>query len=77
MERKIDVLQRLVLEKNFKKALSIASRFVTGKYANEIKSGDMAYKYPSFCQQINKNPDELINNGIQALIAKYSLKYSQ
>lgn len=73
MERKIDILKKLVEEGNYKKALSVASRFVTVKYADAIKKGDMAYKYPSFCQQIKKDPEELIKEGIKALCLKYSL----
>ena len=42
-------------------------------YADAIKKGDMAYKYPSFCQQIKKDPEELIKEGIKALCLKYSL----
>ncbi|AAX88333.1 TPA: hypothetical protein ACPIWO_000458 [Haemophilus influenzae] len=72
MMKKIDVLKDLMAKNEWKKAISLASKFPRlGNAKDAIKSAQMAYTNPNFVRQIKKDPDKLIYQGIQALIAKY------
>ena len=72
MVKKIDVLKDLMVNNEWKKAISLASKFPRlGNAKDAIKSAQMAYTNPDFCRQIKKDPDKLIYLGIQALKSQY------
>lgn len=74
MERKSDMVRRLVKEKEYKKALAIARKFVIG--IEKIDQNDMARAYecmvyPRFYAQIGIVPEEAIQKGLAVLIRLY------
>ena len=73
MERKVDKLKNLLLEGDYLKALSMASKFPRlGKHREQIKLGHEANQNPNFYKQIGKNPDQLVQDGISALKERYA-----
>ena len=73
MERKLDILQRLMQEGEWGKALKLAAGWPRlGKHKEAIQKGWAAYSNPRFYRQINQDADALIENGITALQDRYS-----
>ncbi len=67
-ERKIDILITLMRTGDWPAALSLASRFPRlGPHGPVIKRAHEACCWPDFYRQLRKDPDRLIQTGIQAL----------
>ena len=72
MKKKIDILIELMKANEWQKALSLASKFgELGIQKDDIKRAHQCYSNADFYRQIGKNPEELINKGIQALKDRY------
>jgi len=70
--KKIDILINLITSNEWRKALSLASKFPRlGKHKTEIIRAHNAINNPSFYRQINIDPDVTINKGIDALKDRY------
>ena len=70
--KKIDILINLITSNEWRKALSLASKFPRlGKHKAEITRAHNAINNPSFYRQINIDPDTTINKGIEALKDRY------
>ena len=70
MQAKRDLIKQALMNNDFKKAISIASKF-QGKDMNEIKDAQLAFNNPSFYRQIGKNPDLVIENAIKLMQIKF------
>jgi hypothetical protein len=76
MERrtKLDMLRAAYARGNFRGAIGIAAKFPQlGDAKVAVTRAWMAYTRPGFCKQIGRSPDELIEQGLVALRARYSL----
>ena len=71
MQAKRDLIKQAIMNNDFKKAISIASKF-QGKDMNEIKDAQLAFSNPSFYRQIGKNPDAVIENAIKIMKIKFA-----
>ena len=71
MQAKRDLIKQALMNNDFKKAISIASKF-QGKDMNEIKDAQLAFSNPSFYRQIGKNPDAVIENAIKVMQVKFA-----
>jgi hypothetical protein len=71
MQAKRDLIKQALMNNDYKKAISIASKF-QGKDMNEIKDAQLAFSNPSFYRQIGKNPDAVIENAIKVMQVKFA-----
>lgn len=72
--KKIDLLKNAMSSHDWKKALSIASKFPRlGEHKDEIIRAHEALVNPRFYSQLGFNIDEIIQNGIRALQERYPL----
>lgn len=71
MQSKRDLIKQAIMNNDYKKAISIASKF-QGKDMNEIKDAQLAFSNPSFYRQIGKNPDAVIENAIKVMQVKFA-----
>ena len=71
MQAKRDLIKQAIMNNDYKKAISIASKF-QGKDMNEIKDAQLAFSNPSFYRQIGKNPDAVIENAIKVMQVKFA-----
>ena len=72
MGKKLDILLKHIENKNFDKALSLAAKFTRlGKHKNAIILGHEARVHRDMYRQLGKKPDELIKDGIKALLDRY------
>ena len=74
MEKKSDVVRRLVAEGNFKKALSIAKGFKLGFTKEEQSLMTRAHEcmvHPGFYSQLGYDEDKLIQDGISFITKVY------
>ena len=71
MQSKRDLIKQALMNNDYKKAISIASKF-QGKDMNEIKDAQLAFSNPSFYRQIGKNPDAVIENAIKVMQVKFA-----
>ena len=74
MKTKLSALKESAASGDWKKAISIASKFPRlGEHRNAILDAQVAYTNPRFLVQIGKNVDACIEAGKSALIAAYHL----
>ena len=74
MKTKLQTLKDAANGGDWKKAVSIASKFPRlGEEKAAIMRAHTAFTNPSFLEQLGKNVDECIEAGKLALIARYSL----
>lgn len=74
MQTKLDKLKAAAAAGRWDDALSIAARFPRlGEHAAAIKRAHEAMHSPGFYWQIGRDPDKLIQIGIDALKARYRL----
>ena len=74
MKTKLDTLKEAFLNKDYKKAISIASKFPRlGNEKEAIKLAQDCIMNPSFYKQLGYNIDDSVKAGINALSIKYSL----
>lgn len=74
MKTKLDLLKEAFLAGDYKKAISIASKFPRlGKEKDIIMLAQGCINNPSFYKSIGKDIDMAINNGIEALRVKYEI----
>lgn len=74
MKTKLDTLREAFLSGDYKKAISIASKFPRlGLEKDVIMTAQGCITSPSFYKQIGKDIDECINAGIEALRVKYEI----
>ena len=74
MEKKSDIVRRLVAEGNFKKALSIAKGFKIGFTKQEQDLMTRAYEcmvHPGFYKQLGRNEEKIISDGIEFIKKVY------
>ncbi len=72
--KKIDLLKNAMSSQDWKKALSIASKFPRlGEHKNAIVRAHEALVNPRFYSQLGFNIDEVIQKGILALQERYPL----
>jgi hypothetical protein len=71
MQAKRDLIKQALMNNDYKKAISIASKF-QGKDMNEIKDAQLEFSNPSFYRQIGKNPDAVIENAIKVMQVKFA-----
>jgi hypothetical protein len=71
MQTKRDSVKQALEQKDFKKAISIASKF-SGKDMNPVKDAQLALQNPSFYKQIGKNPEQIIEQAIAYMCIKFS-----
>lgn len=72
-ETKLAALLRTMGRGNWKKALSLASRFPRlGRQADAIRRGHEASQRPEFYRGMGQNPEALITIGIYALKSRYN-----
>ena len=75
METKLQKLKIAALDGNWRKAISIASRFQKlGDIRGAVLDAHMAYTNPRFLKQIGKDVDACLEAGKSALINAYSIK---
>lgn len=75
-ETKISQLRRLMAADDWRRAVSLASKFPRlGDHRGAILDAQMAFTNPRFAQQIGKNPEAMIEAGRAALIAAYASKH--
>jgi hypothetical protein len=73
MERKIDKLRQAMSQEDWRKAVSIASKFPRlGSIRGIILDGQMAYTNPRFMKQIRKDPEQAKLAARDALISTYA-----
>lgn len=73
MKRKIDELREMMAAEDWHAALRLAARFPRlGEHKEPIQTGWSALTNPGFYVQIRKDPETLVEEGIQALKARYS-----
>ena len=76
MPTKLSLLTAAAAADDWRKAISIASKFADlGAHKVEITRAQLAYTNPSFLAQIGRCPDACIAAGRSALIVRYSLKH--
>ena len=74
MIKKIDLLKAAMEAEDWKKALSIASKFPRlGEYKSVIVRAHEAFTNARFYSQLGFDPNSLIQEGIQALQIRYPL----
>lgn len=74
MKTKLSVLKEHAANGDWAKAVSIAAKFTRlGEDRNAILDADMAFKNPSFCAAIKKDPKLLKARGIAAIKQRYSI----
>ena len=74
MERKSDMVRRLVAAGNFKAALRIAKDFKLGiskEDSDDMRRGYESMLYPQFYQSIGFNPSEIAQKGVEAVKKLY------
>lgn len=72
VQRKIDQLREAMGQEDWRRALSIASRFPRlGAHADAIRRGHEAMQRPSFQRQLGRDPDAQVRAGIEALRTRY------
>lgn len=73
MITKLSILQAAMRDGNWRKALSIASKFPRlGAEKGAIVGAHDALRSPSFYRQIGKDPDAMLAEGIAALKTRYA-----
>ncbi len=75
MERKSDIVRRMVAKGDFKSALRIAKEFRLGiskEDSDTMKRGYECLIYPSFYQQIGINPSEAVEKAVQTVRKLYA-----
>lgn len=66
MIKKIDILRGYIANGEWRKAISLASKFPRlGEAREAILQAQMAYTNPAFCLQIKKDPNLLIEQGFE------------
>ena len=71
---KLDKLKEAFKNKDFKKAISIASKFPRlGKEKDAVKLAQDCIINPSFYRQIGYNIEDKIQEGINAIAKKYEI----
>ena len=74
MKTKLETLKEEFLKGNYKKAISIASKFqMLGKEKDVIMLAQGCITNPSFYKQIGKDVDKCISIGIETLRVKYEI----
>ena len=74
MKTKLETLKEAFLNKDYKKAISIASKFPRlGKEKDAIRLAQDCITNPSFYKQLGYNIDDSVKAGISALSLKYNL----
>jgi lipopolysaccharide biosynthesis regulator YciM len=74
MKTKLDTLKEAFLNKDYKKAISIASKFPRlGNEKEAIKLAQDCITNPSFYKQMGYDINKCVNNGIIALANKYEM----
>ena len=72
METKLSKLKKLMAKDDWKRALSMASKFPRlGEHKNDIQRGHQAYVNPASYEQLGFNISILKDRGRDALIARY------
>jgi hypothetical protein len=72
METKISKLKKLMAKDDWRRALSMASKFPRlGAHKNDIQRGHQAYVNPGSYEQLGFNISVLKDKGRDALIARY------
>lgn len=74
MVRKSDIVRELVKQKNYRKALAIAKKFVLGISREEQQKMVRAHECmvnPRFYEQLGIDPEEAIRSGIAVLTHIY------
>lgn len=72
MNKKIDIIKALIAEGKLHKALAMASKFQRlGAHREAIVLGHDAHAHADMYRQMGKNPEDLVNAGISALLARY------
>ncbi|MBT3923196.1 MAG: hypothetical protein HOF21_11540 [Nitrospina sp.] len=72
METKLSKLKKLMAKDDWKRALSIASKFPRlGEHKSDIQRGHQAYVNPRSYEQLGFDITELQDKGRKALIARY------
>jgi hypothetical protein len=73
MEKKIDILRRLMDAGDWDGAIKMASKFPRlGEHEKPIRQASSAMLSPGLYRGMGKDPFALIESGKQALIARYS-----
>lgn len=73
MEKKIDILVRLMRENSWVEAIKLAAKFPRlGEHRNAILSASSALLSPNFYISMGKNPEDIFNTGVIALREKYA-----
>ena len=72
METKIEKLRVMMASGEWRDALKLASSWPRlGTHKTRIERGWAAFRSPEFYRDIGKDPDELIRDGIAALVERY------
>jgi hypothetical protein len=72
METKISKLKKLMAKDDWRRALSMASKFSRlGEHKSDIQRGHQAYVNPRSYEQLGFDITELQDKGRKALIARY------
>lgn len=76
METKLQRVQQLIKASEYRKALAIVAKFprIDKQYKDAIISAHECYSYPDFYKQLSKDPEQLIRNGIDAMVALYGVE---
>ena len=75
MKTKLDTLKEAFIAKDYKKAISIASKFPRlGNEKDVIKLAQDCITNPSFYKQLGYSIDDSVKAGINALSIKYNLE---
>ena len=75
LEKKTDIVKRLLADGNHRQALGIARSFKFGVSKDESQQMKLAYEcmaHRDFYKQLGKNPDEEIRTGIEVLLKHFS-----
>lgn len=75
LETQLSKLKKFMADGDFRSALKLAAGWARlGEHRDAIQRGGEAAARPEFYRQIGKNPDELVQLGIQAIRDRYNLK---
>ena len=72
MQSKSDKLTALLVAKDYSAALALAEKFPRlGDAKDEIRTAHAARVNPRFYKSMGKDPAQLVQNGIDALVKRY------
>ena len=72
METKLSILRAHMARGDWTRAISLAAKFPRlGEHRAAILDAQLAATNPAFCRGIKKDPEQLIEAGKAALLARY------